>query len=93
MSNLETHEAEQAAITAAYEARAKRQVEYTFDVKLFATLRVKAESEAEARAILRHVMHCADANFGAWGDGSPILGEANMVGCPDLVEIDGEAIC
>lgn len=93
MSNLDTHEAEQAAITAACDARAKRQVEYTFDVKLFTTLRVKAESEAEARAILRRVMHCADANFGAWDDGSPILGEASMDGDPDLVEIDGEATC
>lgn len=64
--------------------------EFAFDVKLFASLRVKAESEAQARALLREALDCADANFGAWPDGSPILAEASMDGEPDLFEIDEE---
>ena len=67
--------------------------EYVFDVKLFTTLRVKADSEAKARADLRRMLNCADANFGAWDEGDPILGEVSMDGEPDLVEIDGEIPC
>lgn len=67
--------------------------EFAFDVRLFSTLRVKAASEAEARALLREHVDCADANFGAWPSGDPILGEASLDdGEPDLIEIDGEAV-
>jgi hypothetical protein len=65
--------------------------EYLFDLKLFASVRVKAESEAAARALIAAHIHCADVNFGAWPDGSPILGEASVDGEADLMEIDGEA--
>ena len=67
--------------------------EYAFDVKLFATIRVKADSEEQARAMLREHLDTADANFGAWPDGTPILAEASMEGTADLIEVDGEAVC
>jgi len=92
MSNLTTHEAEQAAITAQWEAAERaEQREYTFDVKLFATIRVRAKTATEARNLLDRHMRCADCNGGAWPDGSPILFEASPDGEPDLIEIDGEA--
>ena len=64
--------------------------EYAFDVKLVAAFRVTAPDEATARAILRDCLDCADSNFGAWPDGSPILAEATMDAEADLYEIDGE---
>lgn len=68
--------------------------EYTFDVKMFATLRVKANSEDEARRILLAEVDCADCNGGMWPDGSPILFEASVDDdSPELIEVDGEATC
>lgn len=64
--------------------------EYAFDVKMFAAIRVKAETEAKARAMLAEALDCADCNMGAWPDGTPILCEASMDGDADLYEIDGE---
>lgn len=65
--------------------------EFAFDVKLFAAIRVKASSEHEARQIIREHLHCADANFGAWPNGDPILAEATVDDDEfPLVEIDGE---
>ncbi len=53
--------------------------EFAFDVKLFASAAgSKPKSQAQARALLREALDCADANFGAWPDGSPILAEASM---------------
>ena len=67
--------------------------EYAFDVKMFATIRVNADSEAEARAILAEKINCASCNAGAWANGDPILFEASIDdyegGC--LIEVDGEA--
>jgi len=51
---------------------------YTFDVKMFAAIRVKAESEDAARELVRENLECADCNGGAWPDGSPILFEASV---------------
>ncbi|WP_105132650.1 hypothetical protein [Burkholderia sp. BE12] len=66
--------------------------EYAFDVKLFASIRVKAATIDEARAKLReHVME-ADCNFGAWPNGDPILGEASVD--DDVMpcfEVDGDS--
>ena len=65
--------------------------EYLFDVKLFASIRVNAATEAEARALLHAHVDAANCNFGAWPNGDPILGEASVDDdCPDLIEIDGE---
>lgn len=66
---------------------------YTFDIKLLATIRVKAESATAATKKLRANLECADSNFGAWDDsGDPILGEASIDGDVDLIEIEGEAV-
>jgi hypothetical protein len=40
--------------------------EYLFDVKLFATIRIKAESEDEARAMILDHLDCACVNAGVW---------------------------
>ena len=62
--------------------------EYTFDVKLFSTIRVKAENVLVARKMLEDALDCADSHFGAWPNGDPILGEASIDGHPDLVAVD-----
>lgn len=65
--------------------------EYAFDVKLFATIRVTAPSEFDARAMVRQHLDAADCNGGAWPNGDPILFEASIdddeLPC---IEIDGE---
>jgi hypothetical protein len=65
--------------------------EYAFDVQLYAAIRVKARNVNEARDMLREHVNAADCNFGAWPDGSPILGEASVddetLPC---FEVDGE---
>lgn len=68
--------------------------EYLFDVKLFASLRVKAKSEEEARALMAMSINCNTANLGAWPNGNPIICEISL-DCPandELVEIDGEPV-
>lgn len=71
--------------------------EYAFDVVLRAAIRVKATSEAEAREMMHDVLDCADANFGSWPDGSPVLGEASLDTDAEgqglsLYEVDGEPV-
>lgn len=63
--------------------------EYLFDVPLTAAIRVTAKSPDDARAMLAAVLDCANANFGAWPDGSPALGEASASGPAVLAEVDG----
>lgn len=60
--------------------------EFAFDCKLWAVIRVKADSEADARAMLNEALECADANFGSWPDGAPILAEASLEGEADLID-------
>jgi len=67
--------------------------EYTFDVKLFTTIRVEALNEADARKIVSDNIHGDEANFGAWPNGDPIIAEV----CVDddemqVIEVDGEAV-
>lgn len=67
--------------------------EYLFDLRLFASVRVKAESVKEARAILSDCLECATANMGAFPNGDPIIGEVSPDdGEPDLIEINGNAV-
>jgi hypothetical protein len=66
--------------------------EYLFDVKLFAAIRIKAETEADARAKLNKIFDCADANFDSDENGGSVTGEASQDGDADLVEIDGEDV-
>lgn len=65
--------------------------EYLFDVRMFAFIRVRAKSLAEARKMLREHLDCADCNFGSWPNGEPITCEASIdddeLPC---VEIDGK---
>lgn len=66
--------------------------EYAFDVTFAGALRIKAASEAEARATLADCLDCIDANLGAWPSGDPILAEVSMNGEPVLYEVDGETV-
>jgi hypothetical protein len=51
---------------------------FTFDIKLFVALTVKAETEQEALNMILDNVQCADCNLGAWPDGTPILAEASV---------------
>lgn len=68
--------------------------EYAFDLTLTAAIRVRAASEVEARKMLETCLDAADVNFGAWPDGSPILGEVtyNREDRCEIFEVDGEEI-
>ena len=61
--------------------------EYLFDVKLFASIRVRAASEKEARAILDECLDCAELSVMSGGKLEPTF-EASMDGEPDLVDDD-----
>jgi len=63
--------------------------EFLFDVKLFASIRLKARNRKEAEKVLRDALDCASCNAGAWPDGNPIVFEASIDGELDLVEVDG----
>lgn len=65
--------------------------EYLFDVKLFASVRINAESEEAALAWLRD-NDCAAISFGFDDSGQVVSGEASMDGEADLMEVDGEAV-
>lgn len=68
---------------------------YLFDMKLFATVRVMASSEAEARRILRAEIDGAEVNFGADPRGNPLTGQTSLDDgdTGDLVESDaGEVV-
>jgi len=64
--------------------------EFLFDVKLFASVRVKAPSAAEAAQRIHEKLDCASCNAGAWDDGGPIVFDATLDGEIDLIEIDGQ---
>jgi hypothetical protein len=64
--------------------------EYAFDATVRIAIRVNAASEQEARNLLDRHLDCADANFGAWPDGDPIMAEASLWDRPRVFEIDGE---
>lgn len=61
-------------------------IEFVFDARLFTSIRVKAESEAEARATLKGLLDAATVTAGAWPDGSPAVFEASIEGEADLME-------
>lgn len=67
--------------------------EFAFDLKLNVAVRVNASTFAEAASILHDKLSCADANFGAWPNGDPIVAEVFLSGDvkPDMLfEVDGE---
>lgn len=59
---------------------------FLFDAKLCASIRVPAATASEARAKLIEALEAAGANFGAWPDGSPILGEVSLSGDDDGID-------
>jgi hypothetical protein len=63
--------------------------EYLFDVKLFASFRVKAHSVKDARIALAAALDCASVNAGEV-NGEPLVGEASVDGELELIEKDGE---
>ncbi len=69
---------------------AKREFEYAFDFKLQAALRLRANSLAEAEALVRRFLDAASCNGGCWPNGDPILFEASVDGDLSLFhEING----
>lgn len=60
--------------------------EFEFDARLFAIIRVKAETEQEARKILGDLLDAATVHAGEWPDGSPAVFEASGEGDGDLLE-------
>ena len=68
--------------------------EYAFDVKMFAVVRVKAETRKKAEKILEAALDCADLNVSAHSrEGSAQVTEASIyvddVNYPYLFEVDG----
>jgi len=53
--------------------------DFTFDVEMYATFTVRAETAEEAEKILDERVSGADANFGAWANGDPIISEVGIV--------------
>lgn len=63
--------------------------EYAFDCVLTAAIRVQAQDEVTARALLASHLDSADTNAGAWPNGNPILFEASLDRIERLYEVDG----
>lgn len=63
--------------------------EYLFDVRLFASIRVRATSRREALTMLSQSLHCETVTLGEWPDGSTILAEVSADDDADLIEVDG----
>lgn len=51
---------------------------FTFDIPLLASITVAATDPETARQMLQTALDCADTNFGAYPDGSPIIGEVSL---------------
>jgi len=70
--------------------------EFLFDVRLNASIRVIADTEDQAIAMLQSI-DANTANLGAWPNGEPILCEVSIFenaagGLLRAVEIDGEEV-
>lgn len=68
-------------------------IEYAFDLKLTASIRVKATSFEEAVKMLKEEFDCADANFGAWPNGDPITGEVSLSEEPTKAMLYEPEVC
>ena len=60
--------------------------EYTFDLKLFASITFEAKSEEEARQLMA-ASFMPSVDLGTWPSGARILADAAIDGEPDLVEV------
>jgi hypothetical protein len=63
--------------------------EFTFQVTLLASIRVKAETQAEAELKLRTALEGSDANLGMLDD-APIVVPVEIEGDLDLIESASE---
>jgi hypothetical protein len=63
--------------------------EFTFQVTLLASIRVKAETQAEAEQKLRAALMASDANLGMLDD-APIIVPVEIEGDLDLIESASE---
>lgn len=63
--------------------------EYLFDLRLFASIRVRATSQKEALKMLSESLHCEAVSLGEWPDGSQILAEVSADDDADLIQVDG----
>lgn len=62
--------------------------EFTFDVKLFAEVSVRAHDEESASQIIKDAIDGTSANLGSWPNGDPIVTDVSIDGEPDFVEED-----
>lgn len=70
-------------------------LQFTFDVKIFATISVQAENEASARALLHQHLEGVRVSFEPTDSAvapQPVCAEASADGESDLLEIDGEPV-
>ena len=65
---------------------------YLYDVQLFVTIPIEAESEDKAYAQVVGMLQDASLNAGCYEDGSPVLLDVGMIDGIDLVEVDGEPV-
>lgn len=79
------------AIPTEEEARREATHEYLFDIEIFASIRVRAESEEAAQKLIQQHINCADCNAGSWPNGDPITFEASVYDDGfSCVEVDRE---
>lgn len=59
---------------------------FLIDAEVRVAIRIEAANAQSAKRILYDLIDCADANFGSFADGEPIIGEAsihNVLGIQD----------
>ena len=66
--------------------------EYLYDVKMFATFRVTAESKQAAVKWLNENCDCLAVVVGEDASGATVTGEASQDGEPFLCEVNGEPV-
>lgn len=66
--------------------------EFAFDVKLAATIRIRAADEQAARRHLAEVLDCAELSVCHGGVDMPDTFEGSLDGEGLLVEVDGEPL-
>ena len=66
--------------------------EFTFDLRLDASISLKAVDLDTAKRELWALLQCASTNFGAWPNGEPALGEVSLNSVADITLglVDGE---
>jgi hypothetical protein len=67
---------------------------FTFDLTLYTTIQIPADSEEQARIFLRNHVNGGEANLGSLPNGDPIISEIHLYHEDDhpIIEIDGNAV-